>query len=103
MTSIREDIRNKTYTVEEASEILGISTSSVDELKRRMGIRPLDSKRYIIKHSDISKMCLIIWKIESLYGGVTLSTINKFYGVNNGEIHIPTPEELEDLFRHENQ
>ena len=48
-------------------------------------------------------MCLIIWKIESLYGGVTLSTINKLYGVNNGEIHIPTPEELEDLFRHENQ
>jgi hypothetical protein len=103
MTSIREDIRNKTYTVEEASEILGISTSSVNELKRRLGTRPPDSKRYIIKRSDISKMYLIVWKIEKLYGVVTLSTINEFYGANNGEIHKPTPEELEDLFRHENQ
>lgn len=103
MGTYKEDLRNKTYTVEEASEILGISTSSVDELKRRMNIRPPDSKRYIIKRSDISKMYLIVWKIESLYGGVTLSTINKFYSVNNGEIHKPTPEELEDLFRHENQ
>ena len=47
-------------------------------------------------------MFLIVWKIKSLYGVVTLSTINKFFSINNGKIHKPTQEELEDLFRYEN-
>lgn len=103
MSNTNTDIRNKKYTIKEASEILNISTSSVNELKRRMFIKlPNSKKKYILKHHDISNIFLIVWKIKSLYGVVTLSTINKFFSINNGKIHKPTQEELEDLFRYEN-
>lgn len=72
-------IKNR-YSVYEISMLLGISTSSVDELKSRLGMKWYNPRRkYRISNSDYLIIENVAKQIQRIYGKVTLSTINKYF------------------------
>lgn len=65
------------YTIEDLSNKLEISTSSVQELKAKLSLRGI-----IEKEEDFAQMKKIVDGIKKCYGKVTLATINEYYRLN---------------------